>query len=286
MAPSRLASSKFEGEIIIKTNAIEEIVKESKVLDKKIEVLVKKRVENDLKVFGMIADIKLIRIADYEAEVSGEEGGDDEEFRALVICEGSNVVTVDDSSENYQEADSVSLNDLKEEQEFLRKKIKESTCNLGDHEKLLKSMERHDGRDACWHTQAADVMRFNVIHKTYKDAKEKRIEAISKELKRRELVKRKVVKEKFVFTQEASTSSGASACSSTLKSRFVQKRKLNESVIDCEEIMKKVPAKEKDAMVPKVLKVEEEASDQTYDCGFAHCRRGSFSSAAALMARA
>ena len=147
-------------------------------------------------------------------------------------------------------------------------------------------MERQDGRDASWQIQAGDVERFTIIHKTYKEAKEKRIEVIRKELKRRELlVKKKVVKEKFVMSQEASTSRGAAAaCSSTSKSRFVLKRKLNESVIDCEEIMNKVPAKEKDAMVPKVLKVEEEASEQTYDCGFANCRRGSFSSAATLMA--
>ena len=286
MAPSVLASCKYEREMLLRMNAIEELVNENKVLDKKIEELVKMRDDNNGRVSGMIDDTKKMRISDYESRGNGG-ASDDKESRALVNIEGSKVVIVDDDlsetdDEAPLEANTVSVTDLKEEEDFLLKKIEESTRNLGDHKKLLKSMERQDGRDSSWHIQAGDVERFSSIHKTYKEAKEKRIEVIRKELVRREML----VKKKFVMSQEASTSRGAAAgaCSSTYKSRFVLKRKLNEAVIDCDEIMKKIPAKEKEAMVPKVLKVDEEASEQTYDCGFANCRRGSFSSAATLMA--
>ena len=125
-----------------------------------------------------------------------------------------------------------------------------------------------------------DVERYTIIQHKYKEAKERKIHAIRKELRRIGSLKKKVVKEKFVINQGASTSNDEGSV--TPKSRFAVKRRMNESVLDCGEVVKKIPFKEKEAMVPKVLKVEEAPSDSPYQCSFTNCHR-SFTCAATLV---
>ena len=129
-----LACCEYERDLLLKINSMEELVNENKILNKKIEGLAKKREDNNGRVYEIIADIKSMRISDFEGRVNGGAS----ESRALVNVEGSYVVTVeDDSSENDDEtpleANSVSVSDLKEEEDFMLKKIEESTRNLGDH---------------------------------------------------------------------------------------------------------------------------------------------------------
>ena len=96
-----------------------------------------------------------------------------------------------------------------------------------------------------------------------------------------QLGRKRILKEKFVTRHQAATTSrGAGPRSS--KSRFDCKRKLNESVLDCGQILKTISAKEKESMVPKVLKTEEVSPPNPYDCNFAGCHR-SFTSAAPLV---
>ena len=169
------------------------------------------------------------------------------------------------------EGDNVGLADLKREQKTLIQNIRESTKNLSDHKKMLVSMEKENGHDEDWQAQLNDVKKFTVRHQKYKEAWERRIDTIRKKVKMMESLKKKVV-----INKEASTSSGVRSSSG-----FTLKRKLNESVVDCGEVVKKIPNKEREAMVPIVLKVEELPCEDPYECSFSGCGRF-FTSAASL----
>jgi len=286
MASTRAASTMFQQHLVANMNDVEELMKENKMLDKKVERLAKKKKENLVKVCVIIENTKKMSFENYEAindnvrddgpiEVSevieeiADEGRDVESLQEEVV-----IIVGEQNRRNvevHQEGNEVGVEELKREERALHEKMKESTKNLGDHKKMLVSMEKENGKDDNWHAQLNDVKKFTVLHQKYKEAKERRIDAIRKEVKRKESLKKKGIKEKIVTNQEASISSGAG--SGTSSSRFAMKRKLNESVLDCGEIVKKIPTKEKEAMVPIVLKVEESPCEFPHECSFADCRR-------------
>ena len=276
-------------------NKVEKLMKENEMLDRQLKGINKKKKENLVKVCGLIANAKQMRIEDYEVigdngqddsprernEVNGaieeEQRNDDENSQEVVIVAGDQSRR---NGEGHPEGgNDVDVAALKREEKTLLEKIEESTKNLGDHKKLLENIEKENGRDGHWQAQSTNVQKYSILHLKYKESKERRINAIRMEFKRMESFKKREVKERFVINQGASTSSGVG--SSTPRLRFAVKRKLNESVLDCGEIVKKIPAKEKEAMVPKVLKVEESPSEYPFDCSFASCSR-SFTSAAPL----
>jgi len=270
-------------------NYVEELLKQNTMLDKKLETIVKKKEENLMKVGVLIANTKKMRMADYEAnyddspmdevvEVIEDEGRDVESLQEVVTIAGEQARR-NDLADGEQGEHNVGVEDLKRKIKELLAKIKESTKNLGDHKKMLVSMAKKDGKDDNWQAKLIEVKKFSALHKKYKEVKEERIDIFRKEVKRMELLKKKGVKEKSVINYEASTSSGTG--SSISSARFSVKRKLNESVQDCGEIVKKIPAKEKEAMVPVVLKVEESPCEFPYECSFDDCRRF-FTSAASL----
>jgi hypothetical protein len=216
-----------------------------------------------------------MRIEDYEA-INDDGGGDSpREGSAAVIeaievgeCPDEVVIIVGDESriDDDQENNDVGVADLRMEEKTLLENIEESTKNLGDHKEMLVSMEKENGQDEDWRAQLDDVKKYTVSNKKYKEAMERRIDDIRKVIKRMDSSKKKAAKEKFVINQEASTSSGVG--SSTSRSRFTVKRKLNESVVDCGEFVKKIPTKEIEAMVPIVLKVEESPCEHPYECSY------------------
>ena len=289
MAPTHAASILFQQDLEANMNNVEELMKETKMLDKKLEGIMKKKKENLVKVSGLIADAKKMRIEDYEA--SEEDGRDDspgeasEEFVAIVEEERNVdsphevVIQVGEQLMRADEGNIIGLADLKREEKTLLQDIQESSKNLSDHKKELVSMEKENGHDKDWQAQLSDVKKFTVRHEKYKEATERRIDAIRKEVKRMNLLKKKVVKAKIVINEETSRISGVG--SSTPISGFAAKRKLNESVLDCGELVKKMPTKEREAMVPIVLKVEESPCEYPYECSFSGCRRF-FTSAVSL----
>jgi len=288
MAPTHAAVILFQQDLEANLNKVEELMKENKMLDKKLEGITKKKEENQMKISGLIYNAKKLRIEDYEA--TEEDGGDDspgeasEDFEEIVEDERNvespqeEVVILVGDQLRPDEGSNVGLADLKREEKTLLQNIKESTKNLNDHKKMLVSMEKENGHDADWHAQMNDVKKFTVRHQKYKEVTLGRIDAIRKEV---QLLKKKVVKGKTVYNEGASSSSGDIGSSTSSSSRFAAKRKLNESVLDCGEIVKKIPTREREAMVPIVLKVEEPPCEYPYECSFSGCGRF-FTSAASL----
>jgi len=297
MTPSRAAVTMFQQVMMDKMTKVEKTMEENKILVRKLVTIIKKKNENLIEI--SINDAKKMRLEDYEVDSEVNKAGED---RSREDSEGVNSETIEAIEEEVSKGESpteapviigeqqpmgvdevvyVGVADLKEEEQILLNKIKESTKNLDDHKQLLETMEKKNGRDDDWKALLNDVERYTIIHYKYKEAKEKKIHAIRKELRSIGSLKKKVVKEKFVINKGASTSNDRG--SGTSKSRFAVKRRMNESVLDCGEIVKKIPYKEKEAMVPKVLKVEEAPSDSPpYECSFTNCQR-SFTCAAPLV---
>eukprot|EP00092_Neocalanus_flemingeri_P037498 GFUD01040832.1.p1 GENE.GFUD01040832.1~~GFUD01040832.1.p1 ORF type:complete len:364 (+),score=108.16 GFUD01040832.1:57-1148(+) len=239
---------------------VEVLLEENKVLDKKENFVKKKRTENLEKISRLVGEVKRME-GEYIDAMNVQEDGDESQEDEIFV-------------------------NLKEEEILLVQRIEESTRNLTEHEKLLQDLGERGGQDANWKEQFDKVVEYREVNRRYKDSKEKRLMAIRRELRtgsqsgaatsRRSSGKGKVVKEKRV--QEAGINSTAGPSSST--SSFASKRILNESVVDCEFIVKKVIRLEKEVMVPTVIKVEEESPPNPFGCNF--CPQ-SFTSAAPLV---
>jgi len=293
MTPTRAAMTMFQQDMVDKMSKVEKMMTENKMLDRKFVAIIKKKEENLNKISRLIEKAKKMRVEHYETvsevieeseDITGDNSPEEnsettETIEDEVTNGGDAPGTVGDQTRGDEEGDYVNVVELKKEEKMLLQKIEESTKNLVDHKQLLETMEREKGQDDDWKKLFSDVERYTVIHHKYKEAKERKISAIRKVLRRIELMKKKVVREKFVINQGASSSDDKGP--GQPNSRFAVKRKLNESVLDCGEIVKKIPFKEKEAMVPKVLKVEEAPSDSPYQCSFTRCLR-SFTCAATL----
>eukprot|EP00092_Neocalanus_flemingeri_P002854 GFUD01003052.1.p1 GENE.GFUD01003052.1~~GFUD01003052.1.p1 ORF type:complete len:361 (+),score=119.84 GFUD01003052.1:48-1130(+) len=246
----------YQKNVIVIMKDIEVLLEENEGLDKKVDLLMKKKKENSKKISGFVEKVKRMG-DDYVEVIDGQEDG----------VEGP-------EEEN--------LRSLRKEEIFLVQGVEESTKNLMDHEKWLQDLE-FGGEH--WHKQFENVLKFREIHKKYKETNELRLKAIRHELRieiGRESGagtsggssgKKKVLKEKFI-TKEAINDAGPSSS----KTSFASKRKLD--VVDCGLIPKKISQMEKNAMVPTVLKREEDSPPNPYECNF--CRL-SFTSAAPLV---
>eukprot|EP00092_Neocalanus_flemingeri_P098624 GFUD01125765.1.p1 GENE.GFUD01125765.1~~GFUD01125765.1.p1 ORF type:complete len:366 (-),score=117.76 GFUD01125765.1:53-1150(-) len=249
-------------DVMVIMKDMEVLLKENESLDKRVDSLMIKKKENSKKISGLVVKVKRMGV-DYDEVMEGQE--DDDESP-----EGGN------------------LTSLRDEEVFLIQRVEESTRNLMDHEKLLQDLEEEGGQNHIWYKQFENVMKFRAIHKMYKESKEMRLKAIRHELRIEHVMEsgagtsrggrggKKVLKEKFI-TKEAVSDADAGPSSS--KNSFASKRKLNE-VVDCGLIPKKISQREKDAMVPTVLKREDDSPPNPYQCNF--CRL-SFTSAAPLV---
>jgi len=245
---------------------VEKLMQESLALDEKMERLTKKKKENLHKISIWIGKMTRFEFGHVEDDRDDPRNGDE------------NLV-----ADNYD--------GLKEEESILVQKIVESTNNLRDHKNLLKDLEKGAGHDENWKEQFEKVQEYQALHQKYKISKELRLESIRQELRRIErgdlgavaetsygsVGRKKIIKEKFVMHQAAASTSGEAGPSRSPISP--RKRKLNESVVDCGLIKKKISLKEKDAMIPKVLKIEEPSPPNPHECNF--CGK-SFTSAAPL----
>jgi len=243
---------------------IESLLEENKALEKQIDLLALKQKDNSNNISKLVMKVKIISREHVEEVV-------DEQVQELEHLEDSN--------------NRHTLN-MKEEEKALINAIETSTKNLLDHEQVLLDLENAGGRDADWQEHFENVRKYRVQHKLYKEATLKRVEEIRHVLRRRldqdrnaAEVQTPSVQQNEVSVATSSNSSAARSSCST-RSKSAQKRKLNESVIDCEVILKKISEKEKAAMVTKVLKVEECSPPNPYVCNF--CDRG-FTSAAPLV---
>eukprot|EP00092_Neocalanus_flemingeri_P028385 GFUD01030823.1.p1 GENE.GFUD01030823.1~~GFUD01030823.1.p1 ORF type:complete len:369 (-),score=102.35 GFUD01030823.1:51-1157(-) len=256
---------RYQNDVNVTMKNIEDLLEENKVLDKKIDLLMKKKEGNTMKISGLVGKVKSMGGRDdYDEVMIEQEDGDK-----------------DQEEEN--------LTSLSEEENVLIQSIQESTRNLMDHEKLLQDLKAKNGQDQNWHEQWENVLKFREVHKKYKDSKEKRLRAIRQVVLRIEhgsqpragsstgiCGKKKVLKEKFVINKATLSSEAGPSSSKSSAS----KRNLNESVVDCGLMPKKISRMEREAMVPRVIKMEEDTPPNPYGCNICH---QSFTSATPLV---
>jgi len=208
---------------------------------------------------------------DEEGTPDVEETRDEEEIRDV-----EETLDEEETPAGIEEIGDVSEPVLKAEIKTLNKKIEISAMNLEDQRNELKRMAgNRKGRYVEWKAQAANVKRYILIHDRFVDDNNKRIGDIKDELKKRQVSKR---------ASKKGVSGGGPGPRATTSSRSTssgsQKRKLDESVIECG-LMKKVSTKERDAMEISLLMKEEEPCEDTFECNY--CEK-SFASAGPLSA--
>ena len=259
-----LANRSQNQEVLKIIDNVDKFMEENKVLDEKIERLSKKKKENVSKISELIGQVR--RAQDSDAVMVDESGNGD---GVGANCDA-----------------------LKEEEIFLVQQIAESAKNLRDHEEELKDLGKAAGQEENQKEQFEKVQKYRSLHQKFKDSKEIRLESIRRELRRVEsgdqvvvtrvssgsVGRKKSLKDKIVSNRAAASTSGEAGPSSSSQIS-PSKRKLNESVEDCGLIKKKISLKERDAMVLKVLKLEEPSPPNPHECNF--CGK-SFTSAAPL----
>jgi len=281
--------ARFHKDVKVILNKVEQLVHENKELDSQVESLNIKKKKNATKVCVLLAEAHKLKIESYQVIEVEDSASQVEQSRGVIqelfvdVEQPIDLIGIQlrETNKNVREKEKVysSVADLNEEERVLLGKIHESTRNLKDHENLLQTMERKNGRDENWKNMFETVERFSVVHNNYKTSKERRISVIQSELKhRRKIIRR----DKFLINQEASSGRVAAAGPSVPKSGFSTKRRLNESVLDCGKIIKKIPSTEIEAMAPKKLKAEEESPDSAHQCNFEYCQR-SFTAASPMV---
>jgi len=172
---------------------------------------------------------------------------------------------------------------LKFEEKILMKRIEKSASNLQDHRDLLDTLEKEFGRsNPNWVAKSKEIKVYSKIHKNFVEASEKRLGTIRVELRHRT-----GLSDQFQLSQRASSSLAETrpnqgASSSRALARTRSKKSLNESVLDCGRILKKIATKEIQAMTPLKLK-EEDSPEAPHVCNFENCAR-SFTCASPFVA--
>ena len=148
-----------------KMTKVEKTMSENKILDRKLDAIMKKKSDNLIEISGLIKDAKKMRVEDYgdgSEVIKGSEdrsredspGVNSETIEAIEdeVRKGENptdapVTIGEQQPRGVDEVDYVGVTELKEEEQILLQKIKESTKNLDDHKQLLETMEKKNGRD-------------------------------------------------------------------------------------------------------------------------------------------
>ena len=147
MTPTRAAMTMFQQDMVDKMSEVEKIMTENKILDRKLVAIIKKKEENLIKISGLVEKAKKMRVGHYEArsevieenEDTTRDNSPDENSETIEdeVTNGEDLGTAGDQTRGNEEADCVSVVELKNEEKMLLQKIKESTKNLDDHKQLL-----------------------------------------------------------------------------------------------------------------------------------------------------
>jgi len=235
---------------------VEKLIEENKILEKKEEKLARKRHENVNKICNLLNESK--KVSD------GVNSGAAADVSQKRLDMGSNNTNSNNTNDLNQEEMLVNIqdgnqriayfNDLKSSKNKLLEEIKRSACNLKDHHVVLDTIEKEESRySESWKSMYSKVKEYTRIHKLFKESKMKRVSEIDIQIDQ--------------MVEENPTSS---------------RHNLNESVLDCGKIVKKIPMKEIAAITPWKLKVEDDSPEASHSCNFEYCSR-SFSCASTLV---
>jgi len=237
---------------------VEELNNENIKLEAKEESLAKKRRENAVQIRNLLSSVKL------SLEDSNANNNDIEVYVELGSKDGNSPSLNDVASGQSGDRGSGHLEQLKKTKKKLLEEVKTSGSNLRDHHDVLDEVERVNGCDsASWKSMYKKVKDLTRIHKLFKESRMERVREIDLQLSQ--------------YNGEEGPSNWSA--DPLVLSR---KRSLNESVLDCGKIMKKIPSRELAAIATKKLKVEDDSPEAHLMCNFDYCPR-SFTCASTLV---
>jgi len=299
---------------------LEELVNENHVLDTKEESIRKKRLENDEKIRRLVdenhvLDTKEESIREKRLEnkenirrllsrlsnlsrgpgntavavdnenavvenVNEARGRNNEEDQANIESPGPSDLNRNNAENQPQieESPVQIVDELRQElrrmKNVLLEEIKTSGNNLRDHHEVLDTLEREHGQGSVpWRNMYKQVKEYTQIHKKFKESRLKSIKDIEERLG-------ESVDQGASFHMESQEASSSTV--NNAKEVTARRRPLNESVVDCGKIVKKIPTRELAAMTPTKLKVEEDPPEANFTCNFAYCER-TFTCASSLV---
>merc|ERR1719435_356464 len=164
------------------------------------------------------------------------------ETREINVVE--NLVNVE---EIPMQRDPDNLEKLRRMKKNMLEEITLSGNNLMDHHEVLDTLESENGRDSVeWKNMYEQVREFTRIHRMFKESRMMRIREIEVELGECD-------GQGTNSNEDGQEASSSRVDSTTEGSR---RRLLEESVVDCGKVVKKIPPRELAAITPTKLKEE------------------------------
>jgi len=257
----------------------EMLVNENKRLGEKAESIMKKMRENNEEARTIVVSEakKLIFQSQSNQQLPQERSDqvdvvEDEIPRSQNLSNGGDIPSQDVELPRVvcEKGPKKSVAQLNFEKKVLMKRMAKSASNLQDHRNVLDVLEKEGGRSNVWVAKMKEVQVYSKIHKKFKEASEQRLETIRVELRHRTA---------GMFRDHFELNQGASSSRVVARTRS---QSLNESVLDCGRILKRVAPKEIAAMTPQKLK-EEDSPEAPHVCNFENCQR-SFTCASPFVA--
>jgi len=234
------------GDLMSFLGRVEKLIEENKILEKKEEELAQKRHENTSEMCNLLNESKKLA----NGVNSGIAAGDVSQMR----LDMGNINTNDFINIQDGHQRSAYFKDLESSKNNLVEEINRSASNLKDHHVVLDTIEEEEGCNSeSWKSMFSKVTEYTRIHKLFKECRIKRIGEIDAQMDQ--------------MREENPTSS---------------RYDLNESLLDCGKIVKKIPMKEIAAITPRKLKVEDDSPEASFSCNFEYCAK-SFTCASALV---
>jgi len=287
-----------EGEFTSILEQVEKLINENHVLETKEESIRKKRLENNEKIRRLFSKSRKLSRGNTVCQFSAAyENIDDVENPNEVRPRGRNNA---ENQENFEESPGprdldgnnaenqpnveesevlrdVIVDELRQELRHMKtvllQEIKTSGNNLKDHNEVLDTLEREHGRGSVpWRNMCKQVKEYTRIHKMFKESRLKSIKDIEERLG-------ESGDQRDSFHMDSREASSSTVNNAT---EVPTRRHLNESVLDCGKIVKKIPTRELAAITPTKLKVEEDPPGANFVCNFAYCTR-TFTCASSLV---
>jgi len=260
-----------KGEFTRVLEQAEKLIIENHDLETKEQAIKKKRGKNDEEIRRLFTKLKKL-------SRGGEPVPDDRESVGGANLNEMREVHVVDNLVNDEEMtmprrDPDNFEKLMRMKENLLEEVTISGNNLKDHHEVLDTLESENGRDSVpWKNMYKQVREYTRIHTMFKQSRMIRIKEIEAKLGESDCQG----SSPRMDSQEAS--------SSTVDHTIEVTRRgfLDESVLDCGRIIKKIPPRELAAITPKKLKVEEDPAEGSFMCNFDYCMR-SFTCASTLV---
>jgi len=248
----------------------EKLLNENHELETKEEALKKKRRMNNEEIRRLLTKLKkLSRGAKSVPDERGSMGVENlNEMREVNVVE--NLVNIE---EMPMQRDPDNLEKLRRMKKNLLEEIRISGINLMDHHEVLDTLESENGRDSVqWKNMYKQVREFTRIHRMFKESRMMRIREIE--------VKLGECDGQGTNSNEDGQEASSSRVDSTTEGS--RRRLLDQSVVDCGRIVKKIPPRELAAITPTKLKEEDDPAEASFTCNFDYCMR-SFTCASTLV---